>query len=317
MVNKKGDLEFSFAWIFAIMAGLLILFLAIYGVTKFINISKETRSAETAVEIGVLTNPLESSFESAQRTLIDSSIETRIYSECTSDAFLGKQKIQISQKTYDEWGKLETAATFPNKYIFSTSPVEGRTFYLFSKSFDAPFKVADLIYLTSTKDKYCFKNAPRALEDEIEHLTGEGEDSSGIENFYIKDCPIDSINICFATTSSSCDIVVSSNSVTKDGATVYYDGEALMFAAIFSDKETYECQLKRLMQRTTQLADVYLDKSQFIFQKTGCDSGLNLDLSSLKQSAGSLTSSQQISTIFTLSESLEIRNNYGGECPLW
>ena len=39
----------------------------------------------------------------------------------------------------------------------------------------------------------------------------------------------------------------------KDNGRMYYEGDALMYAAIFSEKEDYECQLDRLMNRAEQL----------------------------------------------------------------
>jgi len=48
-----------------------------------------------------------------------------------------------------------------------------------------------------------------------------------------------------------------------------------MYAAIFSDKGNYECQVKRLMQRVAKLALLYEDKANFV-SKRGCNSNLNL-----------------------------------------
>jgi len=312
--NKRGALEFSFTWIFAIIAGMFILFLAIYGVTKFIDISKSSQSAQGAMTIGVLTNPLESSFETAKRTTIRTPVETRIYTDCKNNTFFGKQVIEISEKTYNKWSNQELH-NFPNKYMFSENPVEGKTFYLFSKSFELPFKVADLIYLTSTKDKYCFRNAPSDIKEEIEVLTGNN--LSVNENFFTKisDCPLESINICFSG-GSNCDVNVKEDYVEKNGERMYYEGEALMYAAIFSNKEDYECQLDRLMSRTGQLSDIYRDKSNFVFEKTGCDSGLSVQLVLLKNIAENIEGSETINTVYNIAGDLSRENEYG-ECRLW
>ena len=68
MKNKKGELQFSFAWVFAILVGAFILFLAIFGVYKFMKIQGEIQDAETAKDIGILLNPLESSFETGKKS---------------------------------------------------------------------------------------------------------------------------------------------------------------------------------------------------------------------------------------------------------
>jgi hypothetical protein len=315
--NRKGALEFSFTWIFAIIAGMFILFLAIYGVSKFMSISRTSQDTEGAMDIGILTNPLESSFESTTRTFMKTSVDTRIYTGCTLNTLFGRQTIRISQKTYDKWSNEGATVGFSNKYIFSENPVEGKTFYLFSKPFELPFKVADLIYITSTEDKYCLKNSPEDIEEEIETLTGSN--LSANENFFTKtaDCPQESINVCFSG-GTNCDINVNINSkyVEKNGERMYYEGDALMYAAIFSNKKDYECQLDRLMKRTGQLSDIYRDKSNFVFQKTGCDSGLSVNLVLLKNLADNFGDSGTLNTIYTLSEDISRENNYG-ECKLW
>jgi hypothetical protein len=315
--NKKGALEFSFTWVFAIIAGMFILFLAIYGVSKFMNIEKSSQNAQTATDIGVLTNPLGSSFETGKRTLISTSVQTRIYPGCSSNGFFGRQTLKTSQKVYNQWSDAGVNVGFSNKYIFSENPVEGKNFYLFSKPFEFPFKVADLIYLTSTNDKYCFKDAPENIKTEIDDLTGNN--LSVNENFFTKDsgCPPGSINVCFKG-GSNCNITVNTvlNYVEKDGKQMYYEGDALMYAAIFSDKDNYECQLDRLMKRTEQLAIIYNQKSNLIFQRTGCSSDLNADLVQLGNIAGNFGSSESINTVYSLAEDIGSKNEYG-ECRLW
>ena len=313
MINKKGALEFSFTWIFAIIAGMFILFLAIYGVTKFMNISETSKTTQTAVDIGMLTNPLESSFDSSQRSMISTSAETRIYIGCTNNTFFGKQTIKTSEKTYNKWSDTSASVSFPNKYIFANDYVEGKDFYLFSKPFEFPFKVADLIYLTSSKDKYCFIDASRDIEEEIEDLIGGN--ASETENLFLEDCPSDSINVCF-NGGKNCDVEVYATYVEKNGEKMYYEGDALMYAAIFSTKENYECQVSRLMKRISQLSDIYNDKSKFVLQNTGCDSTLDGRLVQLTNLVKNIKGSENIDTISSLSEEIQNINKYL-ECKLW
>lgn len=320
MRDKKGALEFSFAWIFAIIAGIFILMLTIYGVIKFINLEKASLDAQTAKDIGVLTNPLESSFESIKRTMISTPSETRIYTSCSNSTFFGRQAIKVSQKSYNEWSE-GSEVNFQNKYIFSENPVEGKNYYLFSRPFKFPFKVGDLIYLTSTRDKYCFRDAPKEIEEEIEALRGNEENRN--ENLFIydgdeEDCPEGSINICFRG-GSDCDTRVYTSSkyvVKKDGKRMYYEGDALMYAAIFSNKEDYECQIDRLMRRTEQLANIYEDKSKFVFKETGCDSGLSVDLVQLANYAKTVENSNELALIYSFIKDVDIKNEYS-ECNLW
>jgi len=315
--NKRGALEFSFTWIFAIIVGGFILFLAIYGVSKVMSIQKTSSDTESAVSLGVLTNPLESSFETSKRTTIKTPVESRIYTGCSDRSYFGKQIIKISQKTYGEWSTEGAEVSFSNKYIFSENPAQGKKFYLFSKSFDFPFKVADLIYLTSSEDKYCFVNFPRNIEKEIEELTG-GENSE-TENLFAErnaeDCPAESKKVCY-NGGRNCYAEVYENYVKKGGKIMDYAGDSLMYAAIFSNPADYECQLKRLMKRTGELSRIYIEKSNFVFLRTGCSSNLNVDLAVLRGFTENFEGSENIELIYNFAEDLSMKNK-GAECRLW
>lgn len=267
-MNKRGFLGIPFAWLFAMIVGAFILFLAIYAATKLINTDVTTSDAKIAKEIGVLLNPLETSFETSKTTFMELPSETRIYNKCSDKGIFGKQIIKVSQKTFNKWSETDIDIGFPNKYIFSKEYVEGKKFYVFSKPFKFPFKVADLIYITSSEDIYCFVNAPENIKEEIEDIKQK--------NLFVTNCPQDSKNICFGS-GSNCDVAVNigAKNVKKDQDTLHFEGDALMYAAIFSDKEVYECHLKRLIKRTAELAFLY-DKKANNVRNFGCDTNLDL-----------------------------------------
>ena len=159
MKKKKGALQISFGWLFAIIIGAFIIFLAIFGVTKLMQTEQTTLDVKTGREIGVLLNPLEISFESAKTTSFTMPAESRIYNACNNAGNFGKQLIKISQKSFNKWTETNLDVGFANKYIFSKEIVEGKKFYIFSKPFDFPFKVVDRMYMTSSNDIYCFSDA--------------------------------------------------------------------------------------------------------------------------------------------------------------
>jgi hypothetical protein len=313
--NKKGALEFSFSWIFAVVAGAFILFLAIFAVIKITKIIQDKETTTTAVSIGNLLNPLESGFESATKSLIKTQIETRIYSGCISSGYFGKQTIQTSEKINNKWSETGLNVAFQNKYIFSGEYVEGKNFYVYSKPFDFPFKVADLLYLTSNSSDYCFIRAPERIEKEMEN---DLKAPNLLFEELSRDCPEDSIIICF-NTGTGCDVIVEENakSVKKNGETSYYEGDALMYAAIFSSKEIYECQLTRLMKRAGQLSLIYKDKSAFLTQRVGCNSEITADLTVLSQREINFGDSSQLINLVDSVESIQTKNENEGECKLW
>jgi len=305
--NKKGYLQISFGWLFAIIVGIVIIALAIYFVTKMVGTQGTIQSAKTGKEIGILLNPLETSFESAVTSSVIFPEETRIYNRCDNYGSFGTQKIEILQKSFNKWSETDFEVSFQNKYIFSERYSEGRTFYIFSKPFEFPFKVANLMYITSASTNYCFIDTPEDIEDEISDLK---QPNLKLE----EECSEDDVKVCFGYGDCEINVNYDVGYVEKEGEIMYFETDALMYAAIFSDKATYECQLKRLMQRIEQLSNIYLSKSNALSIK-GCDPVLNPYLSSLISSASGLSDSNQLYTINNLLEEIEEKNR--GNCKLW
>jgi len=312
MLKKRGALEISFGWLFAIIAGAIIIFFAIYFSSKLINTEKEAISAETGKEIGILLNPLKTGFESSQTTSISIPAETRIHNNCDEIGSFGRQIIQLDQKNLGKWTKTDVDVFFNNKYIFSDSEIEGKKFYIFSKPFDFPFKIADLFYITSSNERYCFMNAPDEINDEIWNLNQS--------NLVTENCSSSDITVCF--NGNNCDINIDYNLriVKKDGENMYFAGtrensNALMYAAIFSNKEVYECQVKRLMMRLKQISLLYVDK-EILNANKGCGWNLGNDLTELSDMAFSFSTSEELEIMKMNVDIIDEKNN-GAICMLW
>jgi len=314
-MDKKAFMQMSFAWIFALLVGAFILFLAIFASIKLTSTEGLEQSAIASKGIGVLLNPLETGFEEGQTNLLKLDTETRIYARCSEEDEFGKQLIQTFHENFGKWSEAEINVSFRNKYIFAEQPIQGRNFLLFSKPFEFPFKVTDLIYIIPLEKEYCFVGAPPRINQEISDLK--------IPNIYNKTtsgkCPPESTKVCFAGT-SGCEIKVNDDAktVNKGSGNVNhtnYEGDALMYASIFSDKATYECQLQRLMKRVESLALLYNEKSIFISQQ-GCSN--NLDLFGLASMANSTTSSADLRLrISDLVEIIKKSNERNSYCRLW
>ena len=315
---KKGFLQISFAWLFGIIAGAIILALAITIATKITNIGQHQTSAETQKQISVLLNPLETGFQNGQVTTLSLSAPTRIYNTCENQSGLfGKQIISISQQSFGRWSQKTQGAAMQNKYIFSDSVSEGEKFFLFTKPFKFPFKVADLIYLTSSSTNYCFINPPLEVYNELSNLNQK--------NIILKDdsssCPSHSIKVCFISSGVDCSnsnitVDYTRGTVEKKGATLYFNEDALMYAAIFSNKKIYDCQVKRLMKREAQLSKIYIEKLNII-QKEGCKTNLNSDLLLLENSANNFKNPESdLNSLIDLTNNLKQENEVS-LCPLW
>jgi hypothetical protein len=307
-MEKRGYLQISFAWLFAIIVGVFILFLAIFLSTKIISRGQEISEAKTGKEIGILLNPLETGFETGKTNSFSIPVETRIYNNCSDFGNFGRQLIGISQKSFNKWVETEVNAGFSNKYIFSKSVVEGKNFYLFSKPFNLPFKVSDVIYMTSSLEDYCFINAPSDIKRELQRLNQK--------NLLVDNCSSNSISVCFQKRNCDINVFYDSGYVEKNKEKLYFEDDALMYAAVFSDKKLYECQTKRLMKRIESLALLYQNKETFI-SKTGCSSNLNVDLEVLKKSAGDFRDSSNIRQISVIAKDIGDKNQYNVDCKLW
>jgi len=309
MERDKRGFQISFAWLFAIIAGGFILFLAIYGVTRIMDTGGDITSAKTGVEIGVLLNPLETGFESGRTVLLTMPVETRIHNKYSTSGNFGAQIIQISQKSYGKWGQTEVDISFPNKYIFSDSIVEGKKFFIFSKPFKFPFKVADVIYLTSSEKNYCFINASERIKEELSDLNQQ--------NLLVENCPAESVWVCFESGSASqeCDINVDigGREVEKRNQTMFFETDALMYAAIFSDKNIYEYQVKRLMQRTNELLLLY-DTKAVLLSDQGCPQDMNLFV--FKSIVNNIHSSEDLVGAANAANDVK-RENERAVCRLW
>lgn len=306
-MKKKGDLDISFGWIFGVIIGGFILFLAVFAAMKIIGVEETTQDAKTGKEIGILLNPLETNFESGKTSSLTMPVDTRIYNKCNNKNNFGRQIIQVSQKSFNKWTQTDIDVGFSNKYIFSENYTEGKTFYIFSKPFEFPFKVADVIYITSVSEKYCFINPPTEVFKELESLNQK--------NIYLNNCS-GGAKICFDDF-SECDIKVNYKAkyVDKAKGRIYFEGDSLMYAAIFSDKEVYECGVKRLMQRIEQLTLLYQGKANFI-SRAGCNSNVNSELMQLNAMAKNLDNSADLSRIVQITEDIQYKNDLA-DCKLW
>jgi len=322
---EKGFLQMSFTWLFAILVGGFILFLAIYAVITVKPTEELVQDVKLGKEISFLLNPLETGFETSKTTYLELPVETRIYNKCYSeDGVFGAQVIQVSQRSYGEFTDPSFEIEVLNKYLFSGKIIEGKTFNIFVKPFEFPFKVADLIYIIPESEEYCFKDAPTEISEEIERLNQVYLSIEGDEG-----CSEKSKKVCFESSNCDINVLYDNGVVEKDGEQVYFDGDALMYAAIFSNltknyndagdevgKSIYECQLKRLMQRTEQLARLYSGKASFIAQTAGC-SNTNLNLVGLESAAGYFEDSGDLALPVLLAENIGDLNELNSECKLW
>lgn len=314
-MNKKG-IEFSFGWIFALIIGAAIIFLAVYAAVRLVGTEKPALSAELSKQLDIILTPIETGYESGKSvTPLAFPSETRIYNYCTLEGNFGAQKLiaDASSGIGGKWQNVNTLipSVSYNKYIFSASIVQGTKIMVFSKPFNMPFKVANLLFLYA--DKYCFVNPPSEIEKEV---TSEMMQNINITDDLTK-CPQQSKRVCFNTEEPKCNVIVNTEqkSVEQNNSVVYYEG-ALIYGAILSPPDLYECQVARLMKRTSELALLYNEKSIYIAASNGeCSSELQGYLQSFATMTAMTNSSIGLRDIFFTAE--EIKSKNPTKCPLW
>lgn len=314
--NKKA-IAMSFNWIFAILAGVVILFLAIYGVTRFVETGEKTIGTETAAQISALLDPLETGLASGKSAQINFKKEAQTFYTCDelSNRPFGKQTIAFSERGLDEeFSEASIEISLKNKYVFAEDILEGKNLYMFSKPFEMPFKVADIIVLST--ENFCFFQTPNEILEEIEGLN--------LANIQFEDENLANCigkKVCFSDL--DCEIEVTGSEegfeygkIVKRNKEFYYV-DSLILGAIFSSPEIYECNVKRLMSKINELGAVYLDKMKLTRQK-GCGLNIEMNLIVLMDSASNLSSSKELGLLYKQAKDIDAKNRASGEgCQLY
>jgi hypothetical protein len=280
MVYSKRGYEFSFAWIFTIFVGATIIFLAIYFAIQIVGTQQAGRDTTEGKSLGVLLTPIETEIEEGKFATVYLTDPTRIYFECETPApgnQFGSQNLRLSIKPPlgNDWNDSNPATlTFHNKYFFSAGEKIGinevisegeEEFYVLSKPLYLPFKVADLMIIYPDREQYCVlaSGAPPDFIDRLRRID--------MTNVFISPaCPASPHKtICFGA--GSCNVNIYPTFVHKGDQDIQYltltdprhDPYTMLYAAIFSDPDTYNCQVKRLMAHASKLTDIYSKKAGF------------------------------------------------------
>lgn len=320
MLSKKAVIEFS--WIFAVIVGALILFLAFYFVgTNLLSKQYEQATVE-AQSLDIILNPFSQfgeikELDSRPLALPQKSTITFSCNEPTTQS-LGNNEITIISKT-----KSGIPRVVYDKYLFAEQQLETKKFQALSAPFEMPWRVAEIIILWPYDKAYCFISAPQFIKDSLGNESSTGLNLSSI---FFDNCPQGSTRVCFVSGSgSSCDIKVSiqgsndlghKGSTLKQGSTLYFASDALMYASIFSDKEIYNCNLKRLASRLYSEASIYEEKAKALLQR-GCSVSFNLV--ALKQASSELSSSvseSRLNQLWQVANQLKQQNDMAS-CSLF
>ena len=318
-IGKKG--EFNFVLLFAIVAGTIILLLAIYGAMKTGGTLTKQTEAELAKSLEIITDPLQAGFAEIATSKIIFKKETRLTVSCDDFGGFGDNVVSLQTKSSmgEDWTADPFRYTINNKYLFSDT-TSGKTFYVFSEKFATGFKVADLLFITPRN--FCFVLPPEDIEEE---MAGIRAPNIGLRTNGNDTCKEDAETVCFNR--GGCDITITPRCnqeqckseydfgvvTNADGTQIPYSG-GLMFGAIFTDKDSYECNVKRLLYRASRIADVFTQKIDFMAAR-GCDSLMKPDLIAFTALLQNATSAN-LEEIYYASLNLDKRRKLDGGCAL-
>jgi hypothetical protein len=298
--NKKG-FEMSFAMLFSIIAGAVILFLAIYAASKVINTGQYAASSESAQSLSNLLNPIVNDISvSTKIPEVTFRAETRVYLGCYPTYYkspiFGSQVISFSENNgfFGGWSAPGANITRNNKYIFGEKMQQGKTIYLFSKPFILGYKVDDLVFMTMSN--YCFVSAPLEIREELSDLNIKNINFTN----QLSSCKKGYTTVCFDFT-SDCNITVYPDNdyqvgrIEKSGKTLNFVG-SLLYAGIFASPDIYECNVKRLGTKANELARIYKEKINLVKTKD-CSTLIEPNLEAIIAMTANLTS-QKLSDLY-------------------
>jgi len=306
--NSKGFLEMPFSWLFAIIVGIVILFFAFYFGKSILNTGNQETSAKSAKQIQGFLNTVENGLESSQTSSISMPSNVRLNNICENNLNrLGKQKISVEQKTFGKWSESDIRISMNNKYLFSDNQIEAKELNIFSKSLKFSFDVASLIYIIPKDKEYCFIDAPSDLKKEIKELN--------LSNLKIGKC--NGTEVCFNNGKCEINVDYSSNSIKEGNETVYFTldkDNSLFYAALFSERSIYECQMKRIIERAKMLTKLYLDKQNML--NNYCEDYISENLNQLYIALEGYVDSKSLNNIMLTANQLDESNKFA-ECRLW
>ena len=312
-LDRRG-FEFSFSLMFALIVGAAILFLALYFSGAIIKGSSYQRDTEIAKELTILFDPFETGFAETKVATINLPSATRIITQCSREGNFGYETLASSEQSFGTWSDPGGAIKITNRYVFADELEEGKFLYLFSKNFEMPFKVSEII-LMSTRN-YCFSSdVPNEIKDELTHLNLKSLEFGLCSPGSLKVCTFGNCDIKITGSCvSGCNSKFDSGTVVKQGKTLYYDGN-LVYAAIFSSPEIYECNVKRLAQRTAALSSLYKDQNLL---NTFCGNAIDSPLLQLEQQAEQFSDSRDLLPLRNAAHDLQAHyENLNDQCKIW
>jgi hypothetical protein len=265
MNSKKGVVEIQFNWIFALIAGAVIIALFTGIILKQKNISETSKNSLILNNLDAILSGSEASPGTSKVTRIP---ETKIEFRCNSYS-VDKVSKQINSMT-----------------VFTPSVLEGNKLITWTLDWNLPYRITNFVYLTNPRVRYVFVGSSSFARDIFEKMPEGIEKVDSVDQ--IQDMGDDMVRIIYFDGSISAEssipnaltgekvtaLKVSGNEIkgtleffeaendnfVKKGDS-YYIKEPTLFGAIFTDDvKIYNCVMRNAFEKLNIVSQIYREK---------------------------------------------------------
>lgn len=229
----------------------------------------------------------------------------------------GEERVIVGSGNKRGYEKLEN-------FVYSPSRLKTKELSVFSKPFNLPFRVTDLIFVFDTSHQFCLLYDDDFSKSIVDSVVEDVSDNLGDADNFVKCktlncCQPDARVISFKSRAiqGEAEVTISDESNGRfdygriffsDGKNIPFVGFPLVEAAVFSDYEIYSCNFQRLMKKISAISEIYQGKASFlgrVKQRQICNYGsFSSDLEKMKGAA----QNSNAKLLFTVSEELSERN---------
>ncbi len=307
--------------IFALIAGISILVLSIYAVSKVADTKSYESNTKIAKQISVFIDPLQAGFATSSKGEIDFNQKVKLKNICENNSDFGSNRLSIAtldirKKEYSDFG---STIDVKDKYIFSKEVFECQKIFSISKKFSYPFEVSDFIILIPDSEEYCFENAPEDIKKDLSFME--------LPNLYFSNCKSNNSQIQVCGNAEDCNISIFGEcnewtckskynyGIVKKNNKYFYYVDELLYPAIFSDYSNYNCNIYRLLKKSSILSDLYYQKSLNLNAR-GCATDVGSSIFNWKDKIDSIDELSKMLDFYPESNEINI-NNMESACKLW
>ncbi|MBU2496638.1 MAG: hypothetical protein KJ767_01085 [Nanoarchaeota archaeon] len=269
--NKKGEMFLN--WVLILIVGAVIIVFAVFFLQRITNVEEQKQDVLTQEYVDLLFNPF---------TTIGA------VAEGYGKEFDFKSEVQIDFKCVNGEERIYSGKASGRKIenLVYSSDLQTKKLLVFTKPFELPFRIGDLIFAFDAEQEYCLIS-DSSSDFVVDAIFEDVEEN--LKNVKIERCDYNDAFCCnrlnnYKTISFVKGLVEDVNfygqglvSDTFAYGEIYFNGGTeeetgisefiglpLIEAAIFSDKEIYDCNFERLMNKVSLVADIYEKKAGYL-----------------------------------------------------